>query len=198
MANAIDVLTLTEAKLALNITGTTSDTELPAWITAVSQQLDKVCGPIVTRTVSSESHDGGVPTLYLKNRPVSSVSAVVEYSGTTGTVLTAESPGTAGTYLIEAAAGVLRRRSGLTDACFAAGRRNVVVTYVAGRFDSSSVDEKFKTAARVTLANLWRREQGGGSETFGGLESLGVVPGFGLPNAVLDILKGEILAPESG
>lgn len=198
MASAIDVLTLAEAKAALNITGSTFDAELAGWNTGVAQQLDKLCGPIVQRA-TSESHDGGCQAIYLRSRPVASITSVVEYAGTAAATLTAESPGTAGTYLLEAAAGVLRRRSGLNDAWFASGRGNVTVAYVAGRFDSvSTVDEKFKSAARVTLTNLWRREQGGGTETFGGLVGVGVVPGFGLPNAALDILADEILAPEQG
>lgn len=198
MAHAADLLTLTEAKQALNISSTSQDTEVAAYVTAVSQQLDMLCGPIVTRTVTSESHDGGRPTLYLAYRPVNAITACVEYSGETATTLTGESPGaiTGSRYLLEAAQGVLRRRTGGNDDLFPDGRRNVVVTYTAGRFTSTStVDERFKTAARLCLTNLWRREQGGGTDTFGALPGT-VIPGFGMPNAVLDLLANDIHAPE--
>ena len=69
-------------------------------------------------------------------------------------------------------------------------------TYTAGRFTSTStVDERFKTAARLCLTNLWRREQGGGTDTFGALPGT-VIPGFWMPNAVLDLLANDIHAPE--
>lgn len=197
-----DLLTLAEAKAAINQPSgdTSQDTEIAAWVTAVSLQLDKLCGPIVNRTVTSESHDGGGHTLYLKQRPVASVTEVKEFSGTTATTLTAEStssqPGTA--YLLETAKGVLRRRSGGGDASYPRGRQNVVVTYTAGRgyTDSSSVDERFKTGARLLLAHLWRREQGAGTETFGSVPAFPGVPGFGLPNVVRDLLAEDIQAPE--
>ena len=198
MANAVDYITLTEAKAALNIATSTHDTEIEAWTTAVSQQLDKYVGPVVQRTVTSESHDGGGATLFLKNRPVASVTAAVEYSATTPTTLSAESAGTqpGSAYLLEGN-GVLRRRSGGGDARFPAGRKNVIVTYVAGRASSTStVDEKFKTAARMCLAHLWRREQGFGSETFGSPGTFPGLPGFGLPNVVVDLLADEAQAPE--
>lgn len=198
MADTLDLLTLTEAKAALNITVSTYDTEVAAYVTAVSRQLDNLCGPIVTRTVTSESRDGGRPTLYLARRPVASVAAVVEYDGTTGTTLTAETPSsqTANQYLVESAQGILRRRNGGSDYLFPIGRQNVIVTYSAGRYSSTStVDERFKTAARLCLTNLWRREQGGGTDTFGALAG-SVIPGFGMPNAVMDLLADDIQAPE--
>jgi hypothetical protein len=197
MAATTDLLTLTEAKAALNISSTAQDTEIAAYVTAVSGQLDELCGPVVTRTITSESHDGGVTRLFLLERPVATVTAVVEYDGTTGTALTAETPGdiAGARYLLDAAQGVLWRRVSGSDSVYPAGRRNVVVTYAAGRYTSTStVDERFKTAARLCLTNLWRREQGGGTDTFGALPGT-VIPGFGMPNAVMDLLSGDIHAP---
>lgn len=197
-----DLLTLAEAKAALNISSgsTTQDAEVSAYVSAVSSQLDKMCGPIVTRTVTSESHDGGTELLFLGYRPVSTITAVVEYAGTDPTTLTAETNDDRDgqRYLIEAAKGILRRRSGGSDSGFASGRQNVIVTYTAGRYSSTStVDERFKTAARLCLTNLWRREQGGGTDTFGALPGT-VIPGFGMPNAVMDLLADDVQHPEVG
>lgn len=190
----LDLLSSTEAKAALNVTVSTHDTEIAAYVTAVSLQLDNLCGPVVTRTITSESHDGGWPQVFLRKRPVSSVTAVSEYSGATETALTAESPGTSGTYLVDGS--IVRRRSGFGLACFADGRKNVLVTYTAGRYASTgAVEEHFKGAARLALTNLWRREQGVGTETFGAVATQ-LVPGFALPNAVLDLLADEVQAPE--
>lgn len=198
-----DILSSAEAKLALNIAAsdTSQDTELASYITAVTGMLDSLVGPVVARTVTSESHDGGTATVFLARRPVSSVTAVSEFSYTTEQALAAESNSTktANDYLLEAARGVLRRRSGGGDARFASGRRNVLVTYSAGRYASTgAVEAKFKQAAAVALTNLWRREQGSGTETFGAFEPSAPVPGFGLPNAVLDLLMDEVQAPEIG
>lgn len=196
MADALDVLSLAEAKAALNITSTSQDTELAGYITTVSRQLDELVGPVVQRSITSESRDGGCRSIDLFWRPVVSVEAVVEYNGTAGITLTSEShTSQAGNqYLIDLAKGVLRRRTGGGDSWFPRGRQNVVVTYTAGRYTSASVDEQFKKAATLMLTNLWRNEQGGGTETFGGLTGQ-VVPGFALPNAVLDILSGTVKAP---
>lgn len=200
---ATDILSSAEAKLALNIASsdTSQDTELAVYISAVSGMIDAYCGPVVARTVTSESYDGGCPWIVLNSRPVSSVTAVYEFSYTTQTALSAESNSakTSSDYLLEAAKGVLRRRAGGTDSLFANGRQNVVVTYSAGRYSSTgAVAEKFKQAASVALSNLWRREQGAGTETFGGVIGGQTIPGFGLPNAVVDLLSDEFQAPEVG
>lgn len=192
----LDLLSASEAKAAANIDVSTQDTEVAALITAVSLQLDNLCGPIVKRTVTSESHDGDRRVVFLRYRPVASVSAVVEYAGATATTLTAETAGSAGTYLVEPVPGEVRRRASFSDQCFASGRRNVLVTYSAGRYDSTGVvGEQFKQAAKLAFTNLWRREQGVGTETFGAVATQ-LVPGFALPNAVLDLLADEIQAPE--
>lgn len=203
MADTLDLISSAEAKLALNIdsTDTSQDTELAAYVTAVSRMIDKAFGPVVVRTLTSESHDGGGSTIRLKHRPVSSVTAVSEFTYTTQQALAAESTSakTANDYLLEAAQGVLRRRHNDSDASFAAGRQNVQVTYVAGRYSSTgSVDAKFKQAAAISVSNLWRREQGGGTETFGGVIPGQSIPGFGLPFVVMDLLSDEMQAPEVG
>jgi hypothetical protein len=54
MADALDVLTLSEAKEAVNIpsTSTAHDVRLARWVTGVSRSLDRVVGNVVIRTVT--------------------------------------------------------------------------------------------------------------------------------------------------
>lgn len=207
MANAVDVMTLNEAKQALRVndSDTTNGALLAAAITGVSQALDVVAGPIMTRTVTSERHDGGDWTIRLRHFPVYSVTSVTEYTGTSSATLTAETAGTtpAFGYLLEPYHGLsgldlygptITRRSGGWDYPFPAGRQNVVVTYTAGRFTTNNsatnggVTEQFKHAARITLENWWQQfNQGIGS--VGEFEvPVSSFPRFAVPNAARQAL----------
>lgn len=203
----LDVLTLSEAKLALNLTGTTAhDVELAGFITASSLRLDELVGPVVRRHITDETHDGGAPSVFLRWWPVASVATVTEYSGTTATVLTPESPGSqpADAYLTEPYSAdptlkgpQLHRRSSGTDARFADGRGNVTVTYTAGRaVDTAAVDHRFKLAASLILINLWRSQQ----DSSGGMGEFDVpnqiFPRFAVPNAVRELMHGEVQEPD--
>lgn len=196
-----DVITLSEAKQHLSIMGNSAPAEdavLATYITAVSLRLDDLCGPIVIRTVSSESHDGGEYEIFLRKAPVATVTSVVEYNQTTATSLTAETNAakTGNDYLVDLPTGKLIRRTNGVDYRFNIGRKNIVVTYTAGRAASTSaVDSKFKLAAGMMLAHLWRREQGLGSETFGPFEVNAGVPAFAVPRAVENLLADELRPP---
>lgn len=203
MADALDVLTLEEAKTALNLKldTYTHDAEVAMWVTAVSRRLDDICGPIVTRTVTEEIHSGGGSALWLYKTPVASITTLTEYSSTTGTVLTAETNTTkpdAG-YLLDPEAGRVYRRAGGGASTFTAGDRNIVVTYVAGRFaGTASVDPKFKAAAGAVLRRLWSREQGAwarGADPF--LETGAGTVGFfkAVDPMVREFLADEVLPP---
>jgi hypothetical protein len=192
MADTLDVVTLAEAKADL---GDLGDALLAEYITRVSRLLDKVCGPIVQRTVTNEYHDGGDTSVLLSEWPVVSVTTATEYQGTTAVTLTEEavttSPGSG--FLVDFAKGRVHRRSGKRDWTFYPGRRNIVVTYVAGRYaDTASVDDRFKAAAIITLRNLWSREQGMGTVTFGpdGQPITGAL--FALPNAAAAFIREDI------
>ncbi len=197
----LDVLTEAESLAAVNASATTAT--LTNLVTAVSQQLDELCGPVVVRTITSELHDGGRPTILLRNLPVSSITTVTEYDGTTGTTLTAETNATKTTanYLHlgtagEVASGRIVRRSNNADYVFPAGRRNIDVTYVAGRAaTTSAVAPKFKQAAAMMLRNVWVSEQASGSETFGAFTDQAPNPllGPGMLNKVAALLDGEML-----
>lgn len=198
MADALDVLTLNEAKAVVNLTtsDTSQDTELALYVTAVSRQLDRLVGPVVTRSVT-EYYDGGNWRIFLRSRPVAGIADVTEVRSLTPTVLTVETTATqtGDAYLADYTSGLIIRRESGSDACFASGRQNIVVQYTCGRTTTSSVDPLYKEAASIMLANLWRHEQGGGTETFGAV-SVASIPSFALPHAVVDLLADEIQAPE--
>lgn len=202
----LDVLTLAEAKQALNLTGTTAhDTELPGWITAASLRLDKLVGPVVRRPVTAERHDGGGAAIFLRHHPNYSITSVSEYDGTTPSVLTVETNAAqpmAGYVVDEYSAdasllsNIVRRRSSGGNARFPQGRRNVIVDYVAGRFaDTASCDERAKSAVRIMMLNFWRSQQDstGQSGEFDVPQS--AFPTFAVPRAVRDMYDGEIQDP---
>ena len=135
------------------------------WVPAVSRRVDELCGPVVARTVTDERHDGGSELIRLLRGPALTVTTVTEYAAGTGTVLTAEEDATlpADGYLFEnyRSGTLLRRRRSGSDTRFASGRRNVKVTYEAGRFaTTAAVDAKFKLAAASVLIGLWSKYGG--------------------------------------
>jgi len=192
---AEDLVTVSEAKSALRLGTTANDTLLAAWITAVSVRVDELCGPVVNRTVTAEAHDGGMTVVFPKLVPFSSVTTVTEYdTAGTGTVLSAEDFDTkpANAYLVDGE--LLRRRSSGGDSWFAYGRKNVIVTYVAGRVaNTAAVTEQFKRSALIILAHMWREEHGQASTTFNtddGLVTVGA--GWAIPRRARDLLGNQM------
>lgn len=201
--DTLDVLTLNEAKTAINLetANTDHDTELEQFITAISRRLDDLCGPVVTRQVANELHDGGVHKFTTRVTPVSSIDTLVEYRSTADTTLTAETNGAkaADNYLLENdghRVWVRRRRTG-ADSTFPSGRRNVDVTYTAGRYASTvSVDALFKQAAASILRRLWKRESSSWAQTpgyFGDVDDARPLSGF---FKAVDPMVHELLADE--
>lgn len=197
MADTYDLLTLAEAKAAINVatSDTTVDTELAQVITAASRMCDQVYGPVVTRTVTSEVHDGGLGTIWPRQTPALSVTSVTEYDYTTSTALTAEtnlSKPSSGYLLVGDGHRVkLLRRSAGSDAKFPAGRGNVLVTYTAGRYASTAaVDARFKEACAVVVVHLWQhRGAGSGATGFAGEG-----PAFGAVPFSTDVLRQKLRA----
>jgi hypothetical protein len=184
MADTLDVITLAEAKQALNVSPgrTADDVLLASYVTAISRRMDQLCGPIVKRSVT-ESFSGYGGSAVLKYRPVASITSVTD----SGTTLTSPQ------YFVDSATGVLSKISGVTPAAWVAGFLSVSVTYVAGRFnDTASVQEPFRRSAALLLAHVFRGEHGAGSESFGGVEEFQGMPGFFLPNVVRGLLGDEL------
>lgn len=163
-ADLTHIVSLGEAYQAINNPAAEGhDDELRRWIGAVTERVDQECGPVVQRTIENELHNGGNRRIFLDMSPAASITTLTEYVSTTPTVLTVETNASkpAAGYLLETVGGVswVWRRSSGTDGCFPAGRRNIDVTYVAGRYaDTASVAPHFKMAVESILRRLWARE----------------------------------------
>lgn len=159
MANAIDLLTLTEGMEAIAMTGSGANHEdqVAQAITGISARLDDICGPVVIRTITDELHyPNGSPLIFPNYQPVSSLTTVTEYQSGTGTVLTAEDFDTSGDYLLTSE-GFISRQSGFAQTRWYGNA--VKVTYTAGRYASTAtVGAKWKVAASAILRRWWARE----------------------------------------
>lgn len=192
MSDTLDVIADTDLAALTWLPSGLDDTVI-TWITGVSRTLDVVLGPIVQRAVTDQI-DGGREVVLLSKWPVASFTSVTEHSGSSSSVLSAESPGTiSGDRYLPIDGGMLRRRNGGCDTCWATGRRNVVVVYSAGRYaDTASVDARYKTAALMMLRNLITRELSGGTATFGGPEISFPGATYAVPRAVVEMFPDEV------
>lgn len=169
----LDLLDLDEARRAVNLPSPSTsdaDDDLKLFVSGISGRIDELCGPVVQRTITDEKHDGGRCRILLDLQHVSSVTSVSEWAGTTETTLAAETNASkpASGYLLDPVGpyGFVYRRASNGDATFPAGRRNVLVTYVAGRYaDTAAVDERFKLAASAVLRRVFKREQSSWAHT---------------------------------
>lgn len=192
-----DLLTSEEARIALGIGLNDYDrADVLAWmITGTTSLLEARVGPIVYGTISGELHDGGRSHIYLDQRPVAQITQIVEYDNTTAGTLTAETNSTkpAAGYLFDETSGKIWRRNQNTDARFPAGRRNVSVTYVAGRCAGTAIPDRYKDAAILTLKNLWRTFEPHMSTFANGEFDIpqAQFPRFAVPNAVKELLADE-------
>lgn len=206
MSDALDVLTIAEARIAVGQgTDTSKDTPLAAWVTAVSRQLDRLCGPVVKRTITAEQHSGTWrhPWIDVDYAPIYSTPAITitEYTNAgVAQVLSAEdfdTKPTAGYRLTRRRAGGytarIERRSSGNCSWF---EDSVVITYDAGRSaDTAAVDALFKQAASMMLRAAWVGEQASGTQMFGDIGSDPTVALLGpkLLNRVAALLEGEMV-----
>jgi hypothetical protein len=187
MADVRDILTLNEAKAALNIDLTVSsvDTELAQVITAASEFVDGVYGPVVWRTVTDERHVGAGTSVSLRYSPVASVTSVTEYAGGVAAVLTAETDLVPGGYSVDLDGGVVYRRSSWNGYRF--GAQSVLVTYVAGRYATTEVVAPWaKEAAAEAVIHFWQAR--GANSGFGTVDGDGA-PFGGVPFSTSTLRK---------
>ena len=191
---ATDIVTISEASAYLQ---SPSDTDgIAGLISAASSAIDDVAGPVVKRTVTDIFDGRGQSQVVLRTHPVASVTTVDEYVFTNHLSLTQETnsakPGLGFTF--DPVTNTITRRTGGIDYIFWAGRQNVVVTYVAGRYaDTASVDPRFKQACLITLAHIWRSEQGTpiGNLVGGPEDTIIIGSGYAVPRRALELLGLE-------
>lgn len=191
-----DLLTAAEARrfVGLGTLDTTRGTLLAHYTTAASRALAKACGTIIYGTVTGELQSGGRQHVYLDRHPVAQIVQVVEYDGVTAATLTAETNASKPdySYVADLSSGKITRRSGGAAHQFPVGMDNVYVTYVAGRFSSTStVDDRFKTACGLVLKNMWRAQEfaNGTVDEFDVPQAS--FPRFTIPNSVKELLGDE-------
>src|SRR5690606_34783688 len=119
-----------------------------------SRKLDECVGPVVRRSVTSETLTAHGCEIELSLGPVTAVSSITE----DGTALTA------GDYYLEPYrpdptlySGVIVRRASDYAIPWRCGLGLVQVGYLAGRFEATAdVPDVYKTACGLILQNLWR------------------------------------------
>ncbi len=203
----LDILTPTEAAETIDAPGL-STVKLAKVVTAASLALDTYVGPVVRRTITNERHENkfGRPELELRRWPVVSVSACSEFTRSgSEVVLTVEAPSSrpsAGVRLeptrAETELGlfgpILTRRASGRDALF---DESVLVTYVAGRFSATAaVDERYKEALRLLVANLFQRVLIGRGTLDGYDVPRYPFPTFAIPGSVRGLLADVWQADE--
>lgn len=167
----IPVVSLAEAKRHLNITSTTSDEELRAFIAAAQDAGERYTGRVFGRRSIVETHDGGSAAIVLAGIPVVSVTTVVE----DGTTLTAAD------YVAHLTAAVLYRAAGTT--WDNSDPQTVVVTYVAGYAQQPPTDRQ---GVLEMVRHMWETQRGS-MATFPRGDDYTPGAGYSIPNRVAEL-----------
>lgn len=174
------ILTLAEAKAALNITTSDLDDELADYLDAADDMIESRIGPVTPRTV--------VATVDRSRRlldvlPVLSVQSVV--GAVTGVVVAPT------VVTVDPLSGVLTV-TGWSWTGWPA--ESYTVTYTAGR---DPIPPRVLQAARVLLQHLWQtqRSTGGGR---GRGDTDAPATGYSMPNRVMELLAYDLKLPGIG
>lgn len=145
----LPVVSLSEMKARLNISGSSSDEELRGMLDTATRAGELRTGRVFgRRAVTSEIHHGGRATIVLRQVPVVSVTSVTE----DGTSVAAAG------YELDMPSGLLTRMSGTYSAAlWSAGVGNVAATYVAGYGAQPPTDVR---GVMEMCAHLWRTQRG--------------------------------------
>jgi hypothetical protein len=177
------LLTLDDAKAQLNITTTSNDVELQAYVDAVGPVIEGFIGPVDPREVVEMHRDPGV-VLVLRTTPVISVTEIVGLGPSGRSV-------DAGGLVVDGDTGEVWQASG------ARWWGPLRATYQAGR---SEVPPTVNLAARMLVQHLWRTQTAARGPVIAGGDDYSVsevIPGLGyaVPNRVLELLEPWRLPP---
>lgn len=148
-----DILSLDEAKLAINVNTDVSqlDDKLALINSGVSAKIDEHCGPVVIRSIEGEVYYPTGPTLALASHPVVSVEEVVETWNGTETEIT-----DAG-YRLDLRGGLLTRLSSFEPINWTRDA-HLAVSYTAGRYTSTeTVEMDWKLGALEIVGEVWQQ-----------------------------------------
>jgi hypothetical protein len=172
----VPLLTLTAAKQQLNITGTTNDDELQAYVDAVTGVVERHTGELMSsQQVIDTLRLRRASSFALPRSPAADVSSLARHDGT---------------QTWDVADLLIDEGSGVVTVAFGPPVDGLVdVAYTAGYGDPPG---NYKLAARIIAQHLWRTQRGAmGAVRMGGEDVLSVPAGFALPYAALELLGGR-------
>jgi len=196
-APASDIVTLDEVAAHLGWSAAEKArqaVEMGGFISGITAVVEAITGPVQARACD-EWHDGGAPSIFLLNPPVTAITLVTEGFGS-GTIntLTAQpldgvtAQGLYG-YVADLSIGALFRQALGRPCNFWAGRRNVHVTYTAGH---GAVPANVRLGALELIRTNWQPQQGGNRPEYdaGGNddETYAILGGYFVTSRVMGLL----------
>lgn len=167
------ILTLAQAREALNLTTTAYDAEVLDYVDAVTDLIEAYIGPVSVQTFTQTLY--GDDTFLLSQLPVVSITSI-------GGTLTGALAYDVTRLTVNPTSGEVRR---IDRGTFGGGPYTIV--YTAGR---TVIPPRVLQAARVLLQHLWRTQRGSGTARpgsgDGGTDTFG--QSFTMPNRVMELL----------
>ena len=183
-----DVVSVSQAKEFLNITNTTSDSELQLFVTAASEMWANRGGPVGSQTFD-EWYDGGEPMVVVRSTPIITVTSVTVSLGAFTYTLQEHATGTSGyawAYTVDKRTGTFIRRSAGVAIPFENGYRNVHIQYTSGY---GTVPSDVQLAVLLLIKHMWTTQRGIGKRpAMGGMEDDVRSATYVWPNKVEEIL----------
>lgn len=186
VVSGTQIVSLADAKATLNFTGTDNDEELREVIEDASDLIDRLCGPVVPRSVIEEcAATAGL--LFLTCAPALEVTAITSATGAGSLYavadLTVASPDSAIVRLIDGSA--------IASDIY-------TVTYTAGR---PEVPRRFVRACKLLVQHMWETQRGSSSPGRKRGDTTDVTSQgsmYTLPNRVLELLQLDTVGPLVG
>jgi hypothetical protein len=143
------VITLADAKQALNITNTVDDAEIQGMLGGVQAIIEAaIGGPVVNRSISERCEaTARYSAIAVRQRPLVSVQSITDNTNGTSVPVTDVE--------IDTVAGIIRRQRRLP---FLSYGPYYTVVYTAGL--GTSVPPAIASAARIIIQNLWESQRG--------------------------------------
>lgn len=182
------ILSLPEARKAINDTGSADDVELAGVLAAAEKMVIERCGAVQPTVIAAEDHRDVGGLLVLHRWPVLSVQTVTRYPG--GGLVAADD-------VLTGTLGYVQHDDGTLEYDFHA--RVVRVAYTCGR---TTVPDDLRHGTEQLFAHLWRASQNrtglGQRAVFGGSNPTQDAPfpaGFAIPHRVAELLDSEMRPP---
>jgi len=166
-------VSLTDVKAHLNITNSEYDQELIAFMDAATAAIEQRVGPMTRRTVT-ETHNGGVSGILLRQPPALEVTSATENGATVAST----------GYSLSTGGGVVTRVNGFSRSTWTDGFNNVTVVYVAGR---TWIPADLRQAVLELTRHLWDTQRGTMKGRRNG-EDYVAGTGYTFPNRVTELI----------